>query len=278
MPKNNEFNEKDFIKEPIEYKPYINSRGEKVTPPKYMVKFAALFDSYHLKNPPTITTEQAHDMLRLDKPKYDALPLVKKVEINQVLANHEADRIGVKHPTVRVVNMPKWFQFIALGKANGDSIYLDRYGVIENRKISANIPVHETRHHKHIAIRSGDATPDEQYTKVNEKHRNNKSYVLRTEEVDARLEAINYTKEFNLPGTKEFETIEDGITAFHAKKASQLSNTQGSKNKISSVLTNMRKQKSNKQPFTAQNLAKNVGNKLDYAAKMYQTYQSLFRG
>ena len=181
------FDSQYFEKNPVEF-------FDPKTKRQIGAKFTQLFSTYSLKNEPAINVEQAHEMLRNTK-EFSRRPLHQRAEVAQVLANHHADRRGIARPTLRIVHWPLVPKVLFPGMANGNSIYL-RSHTLGNAKAVSNYPIHETEH----------LHQDSQG--IISRTKNGSLYLNQPREVSARKSALDYQKEFDLPGVEEFEKIE----------------------------------------------------------------------
>jgi len=135
------FNPQYFEKNPIEL---VDNMTGRPLPP-----IPRVFHTYSLKQKPSMSLEQAHSLLK-DEAAFKKLSIVDRVGIQQVIANHQADRLGIPHPKVRIVpNIPIVSLFLQ-GLANGDTIYINE-NTLKSNEWSHNTPVHETTHLKQFA-------------------------------------------------------------------------------------------------------------------------------
>ncbi|MCL2739979.1 MAG: hypothetical protein FWE47_02125, partial [Oscillospiraceae bacterium] len=218
------FNPKYFEKKPIEI-------ANPETGRLIMPKLTRLFHSYSLKEPPQMSVEQAHGLLK-DKAAFDKLPVHDKVGIQQVIANNQADRLGIPRPEVKIFPNYPIVGWSVKGLASGNSVYSNA-GTLNSQEWSHNTPVHETTHLWQTMAENGKAQNDKNLLDFvqTESGYNARGkdillhpikfalgYFTNSREQDARNKALQYQKEHGLPGDFEkYEKMQERLVNFEKK-------------------------------------------------------------
>ena len=196
-----------------------------------MPKLTRLFHSYSLKEPPQMSVEQAHGLLK-DKAAFDKLPVHDKVGIQQVIANNQADRLGIPRPEVKIFPNYPIVGWSVKGLASGNSVYSNA-GTLNSQEWSHNTPVHETTHLWQTMAENGKAQNDKNLLDFvqTESGYNARGkdillhpikfalgYFTNSREQDARNKALQYQKEHGLPGDFEkYEKMQERLVNFEKK-------------------------------------------------------------